>query len=521
MRYAGSQMNVPVCGRKGRVLTHPSIHAAATPDKIAYLMAGSGAAITYRELDERSNQGAQLLRALGLGVGDCIAVLMENCLAFMEICWAAQRAGLYYTPISRFLKADEIAYIIADSGARVLVASPAMLEGLAGVALPGDVRVFSAGAWAEAAAAQPKTPIADDIGGTDMLYSSGTTGRPKGVKQPLKMQPVAQLHPLLKLLAVDMIGMAQDSVYLSPAPLYHAAPLRFAMLAGGIGATTIIMEKFDAEFFLRLVAETRVTHSQLVPTMFVRLLKLPEAVRAAYDISSLRGAVHAAAPCPPDVKEAMIEWWGPILIEYYAGTEANGVTVINSEEWLAHRGSVGRAIVGEIKIVDDETGEVLPAGEIGSVYFANGPQFEYHNLPAQTAKAYNAQGWSTLGDVGFLDGEGYLHLTDRKAYMIISGGVNIYPQEAEDVLIMHPAVQDVAVFGVPHAEMGEEVKAVVQPAEGFEAGPALAEALMAFCRARLSPIKCPRSVDFDAELPRTPTGKLMKRLVRDRYWRKG
>ncbi len=500
-------------------MTHPSIHAAATPGKIAYRMAG-GTAITYRELDERSNQGAQLFRALGLGVGDCMAILLENCLEFMEICWAAQRAGLYYTAISRFLKADEIAYIIADSGARVLVASPALLEGLGGAALPPELRVFSAGDWAAAAAAQPKTPIADDVGGADMLYSSGTTGRPKGVKQPLKMQPVATLNPVMKLLGADMIGIGGDSVYLSPAPLYHAAPLRFAMLAGGMGATTIIMEKFDAEAFLRLVAEHRVTQSQLVPTMFVRLLKLPEAVRGAYDISSLRGAVHAAAPCPPDVKEAMIAWWGPIILEYYGGTEGNGVTIINSHEWLAHRGSVGRALVGEIKIVDDETGEVLPAGEIGSVYFAGGPQFEYHNLPAQTAKAYNAQGWSTLGDVGFLDDDSYLHLTDRKAYMIISGGVNIYPQEAEDVLIMHPSVQDVAVFGVPHEEMGEEVKAIVQPVDFAAAGPALARELMEFCRVRLSPLKCPRSVEFEPELPRTPTGKLLKRLLRDRYWGK-
>jgi acyl-CoA synthetase (AMP-forming)/AMP-acid ligase II len=499
-------------------LTHPSVHAAATPDKIAYMMAGYGVAITYRQLDERSNQGAQLFRALGLAPGDCVAILMENCLEFLEICWAAQRAGLYYSPISRFLKQDEVAYIIADSGAKVLVASPALLAGLG--ELPAGLRVFSTDAWAEAIAGQPKTPIGDEIAGADMLYSSGTTGRPKGVLQPLKMQPITTLHPLLKLLAVDMIGMNAESVYLSPAPLYHAAPLRFSMLAAAVGATAVIMEKFDAELYLSLVAKHRVTHSQLVPTMFVRLLKLPEAVRAAADVSSLRGAVHAAAPCPPDVKEAMIAWWGPILIEYYAGTEGNGCTVINSTEWLAHRGSVGRALVGNLKIVDDETGEVLPAQKIGSVYFADGPQFKYHNLPAQTAKAYSPEGWSTLGDVGFLDDDGYLHLTDRKAYMIISGGVNIYPQEAEDVLIMHPAVQDVAVFGVPHAEMGEEVKAVVQPAAGFEAGAALAQELMAFCRARLSAIKCPRSVDFDPDLPRTPTGKLLKRLVRDRYWAK-
>jgi acyl-CoA synthetase (AMP-forming)/AMP-acid ligase II len=499
-------------------VTHPSIHAAATPDKIAYMMAGSGATLTYRELDERSNQGAQLFRALGLAVGDCVAILLENSLAFMEICWAAQRAGLYYTAISRFLKAEEIAYIIADSGARVLVASATMLAGLEGAALPAGVRVFSTDAWAEATAGQPKTPIADEIAGADMLYSSGTTGRPKGVRQKLKMEPITTLHPLLKLLAVDMIGMGAESVYLSPAPLYHAAPLRFTMMAAAVGGTAVIMEKFDAAIFLALVAQHRVTHSQLVPTMFVRLLKLPDEIRNGSDISSLRGAVHAAAPCPADVKAAMIEWWGPILIEYYAGTEANGVTIINSTEWLAHRGSVGRALVGKVKIVDDETGELMPANKIGSVYFADGPQFEYHNNPAQTAKAYNAQGWSTLGDVGFLDDDGYLHLTDRKAYMIISGGVNIYPQEAEDVLIMHPAVQDVAVFGIPDAEMGEQVKAIVQPAVFEDAGPELERELMEFCRARLSPLKCPRSIAFEPELPRTPTGKLLKRLLRDRYW---
>jgi len=500
-------------------LTHPSVHAAVTPDKIAYLMAGSGATLTYRQLDERSNQGAHLFRSLGLAPGDCVAILMENCLEFLEICWAAQRAGLYYSPISRFLKQDEVAYIIADSGAKVLVASPAMLAGLG--ALPEGLQVFSTGSsWPEALAGQPKTPIADEIAGADMLYSSGTTGRPKGVLQPLKQQPITTLHPLLKLLAVDMIGMNSESVYLSPAPLYHAAPLRFSMLAAAVGATAVIMEKFDAELYLNLVARHRVTHSQLVPTMFVRLLKLPEEVRAAADVSSFRGAVHAAAPCPPDVKEAMIAWWGPILIEYYAGTEGNGCTVIDSTEWLAHRGSVGRALVGKLKIVDDETGEVLPKNKIGSVYFADGPQFKYHNLPAQTAKAYSKEGWSTLGDVGYLDDDDYLHLTDRKAYMIISGGVNIYPQESEDVLIMHPAVQDVAVFGIPDAEMGEQVKAVVQPAERFEAGPALAQELMDFCRARLSPIKCPRSIDFCSELPRTPTGKLLKRLLRDQYWPK-
>jgi long-chain acyl-CoA synthetase len=313
--------------------------------------------------------------------------------------------------------------------------------------------------------------------------------------------------------------MNSDSIYLSPAPLYHAAPLRFNMMATTLGGTSIIMESFDAEQFLALVGKYKITQSQLVPTMFVRMLKLPEEVRLRYDVSSLKGAIHAAAPCPVDVKAKMIEWWGPILIEYYAGSEGNGVTVSTSEQWLSHRGTVGRAVVGKIKVLDENDQEV-PTGQIGTVYFADAPVFSYHNDPDKTKRAYNAKGWSTLGDVGYLDDEGFLYLTDRKSYMIISGGVNIYPQETEDVLITHPQVADVAVFGVPNEEMGEEVKAVVQPHAMARAGKDLEAELMAFCRQHLSPIKCPRSIDFEAELPRTPTGKLVKRHLRDKYWPK-
>jgi acyl-CoA synthetase (AMP-forming)/AMP-acid ligase II len=313
--------------------------------------------------------------------------------------------------------------------------------------------------------------------------------------------------------------MNADTVYLSPAPLYHAAPLRFNMMATILGGTSIIMESFDAEEFLKQVEKRKVTQSQLVPTMFVRMLKLPDEVRRRYDVSSLKGAIHAAAPCPADVKARMIEWWGPILIEYYAGSEGNGVTVSTSRDWLTHRGTVGRAVVGKIKILDENDQE-LPTGEIGTVYFADAPAFSYHNDPEKTKRAHNSRGWSTLGDVGYLDKEGFLYLTDRKSYMIISGGVNVYPQETEDVLITHPDVADVAVFGVPNEEMGEEVKAVVQPHDMAKAGKALEEQLILFCRKTLSPIKCPRSVDFEAELPRTPTGKLVKRHLRDRYWPK-
>jgi acyl-CoA synthetase (AMP-forming)/AMP-acid ligase II len=350
-----------------------------------------------------------------------------------------------------------------------------------------------------------------------MLYSSGTTGRPKGVKPQFKNEPLGTINPLLVLLCAKMCGMSAETTYLSPAPLYHAAPLRFNIMSGALGGTSVIMEKFDPEQFLALVEKHHATVTQVVPTMFVRLLKLPDEARQRYDISSLKSVVHAAAPCPVDVKAAMIDWWGPILLEYYGGTEGNGITIVNSEEWLAHPGTVGRTLVGEIKILD-ESGTPLPPREIGGVYFSGGPVFAYHNDPQKTAGAYTPEGWSTLGDVGYLDEEGYLYLTDRKAYMIISGGVNIYPQEAENILITHPAVFDVAVFGVPNEEMGEEVKAVIQLAPGVVPDEATREELIAFCRAKLSRLKCPRSIDFEKELPRTPTGKLMKRLLRDRYW---
>jgi len=509
-------------------MTHPSIHARAQPNKIAYQMAGTGKAITYRELDELSNQGAQVFRSLGLKAGDHIAFLMENRLAFMEICWAAQRAGLYYTAISRYLTADEIAYIVKDCGAKVFITTPkcadkvqGLIKGEAGEPLYFMVDAPEPGfrSWDKEAIAQPTTPIADEVAGYDMLYSSGTTGRPKGIKKAFEGQAIGLPNAFLKVLCADMCGMSPDSIYLSPAPLYHAAPLRFNMMAITLGGTSIIMESFDAEEFLRLVGQYKITQSQLVPTMFVRMLKLPEEVRARYDVSTLKGAIHAAAPCPIDVKAKMIEWWGPILIEYYAGSEGNGVTVSNSQQWLSHRGTVGRAVVGNVKILDENDAEA-PVGQIGTVYFADAPVFAYHNDPEKTKKAYNDRGWSTLGDVGYLDEEGFLYLTDRKSYMIISGGVNIYPQETEDVLITHPDVADVAVFGVPNEEMGEEVKAVVQPHDMAKAGKELEAQLILFCRKHLSPIKCPKSIDFEAELPRTPTGKLVKRHLRDRYWPK-
>ncbi len=509
-------------------MTHPSIHAKASPDKIAYLMADTGEALTYAQLDAASNSGAHVFRALGLGPQDHIAILMENSLRFLEICWAAQRCGLYYTAISTYLTPKEAAYIVEDCGAKVFISSEAMAHSAAeaSAGLPLEVARFMTGkplhgwrSWDEAVTAQPTTPIADEIAGYDMLYSSGTTGRPKGVLPPFKNEPVTTLSPLLMLLCGQMCGMSEDSIYLSPAPLYHAAPLRFNMTSAALGGTSIIMRKFDPEEYLRLVEHHRATATQLVPSMFVLLLKLPEDTRRKYDVSSLKGAVHAAAPCPVEVKKQMIDWWGPILIEYYGGTEGNGITLVTSADWLAHPGTVGRSLVGDVKILDP-AGEELKPGETGAIYFAGGPEFAYYKDPEKTKGVYIRPGVSTLGDIGYLDADGYLYLTDRKAYMIISGGVNVYPQEAENVLITHPAVMDVAVFGVPNEVMGEEVKAVVQPVAGIEAGPTLAEQLMVYCRSQLSPVKCPRSIDFRDELPRTPTGKLLKRLLKDAYWHK-
>ena len=504
---------------------YPGAHSKTFPDKPAVIMANSGEVVTYRQLDERSNQGAHLLRSLGLSRGDHIAVCMENNAHYHAIAWAAQRSGLYYTAISSRLTGPEIEYIVDDCDARVFISSREKselareLSGkcpklIARFAVNGDVSGFES--WEIATSKQPNTPIADESEGGPMLYSSGTTGRPKGVKHPLTQGPVGTPNPLLKLILAMYQG-SPDAIYLSPAPLYHSAPLGWTMSFMRAGATIVVMEHFDAERALALIEQHHVTHAQWVPTMFVRMCKLPEEARAKYDVSSLRVAVHAAAPCPVDVKEKMIAWWGPVLFEYYAGTEGQGFVACNSQEWLAHKGSVGRPLTAKLHILDDEYKE-LPSGEIGTIYFESNATYTYHKDEAKTADAKSPQGWTTLGDVGYVDPEGWLYLTDRKAFMIISGGVNIYPQETENCLIAHPRVTDCAVVGVPNEDFGEEVKAVVQPVNMADAGPELAMELIAYCRSQLADIKCPRSVDFQAELPRHPTGKLYKRLLRDRYW---
>jgi acyl-CoA synthetase (AMP-forming)/AMP-acid ligase II len=374
--------------------------------------------------------------------------------------------------------------------------------------------------YEDAAAAMPETPIVDETAGAAMLYSSGTTGRPKGVRQPLSGLRIDEPLPLLGVVTM-LYGITDRSTYLSPAPLYHAAPLHYSMIVQRIGGTVIVMEHFDAEAALQAIERYRATASQWVPTMFVRMLKLPDEVRLKYEVSSMKTAIHAAAPCPVEVKRKMIEWWGPVLFEYYAGTEGNGMCFVNSEDWLKRPGTVGKSLMSPVHICDDE-GNELPVGEEGTIYFDSAAQFTYHNDPKKTAESRHPKfpTWSTLGDVGKLDEEGFLFLTDRKAFMIISGGVNIYPQEAENLIITHPKVADVAVIGVPNEDFGEEVKAVVQPLDWKDATPEFAAELIAWCRERLSPIKCPRTIDFERELPRHPTGKLYKRLIRDRYWGK-
>jgi long-chain acyl-CoA synthetase len=506
---------------------HPYLHAQAQGDKPAYVMAGSGEVVTYAQLDARSNQGAHLFRSLGLKAGDVIAILMENNARFFEVAWAAQRAGLYFVCVSTKLTAGEVEYILKDCGAKVFITSVAMGPLIDEVArLVPNLTLFAVGgphgAYADLGAAlagQPTTPIADETAGSDMLYSSGTTGRPKGVKPALSGGPIDAPNAL-QMMAQGLFGFSGDSVYISPAPLYHAAPLRWCMTVHKLGGTVVVMEKFDPETALALIETHKVNCGQFVPTHFVRMLKLPEDVRAKYDVSSMKSAVHAAAPCPVPVKEQMIGWWGPVIYEYYAGTEGNGFCWINSDNWLAHKGSVGQAVLGELRICD-EAGDPLPPRTEGAVYFANGPAVNYHNAPDKTAESYNQHGWTTLGDVGWADEDGYLYLTDRKSFMIISGGVNIYPQEIENLLITHPKVADAAVVGAPCEEMGEQVVAVIQPMNPAEDQATLAAELMAFARANLSHVKSPRRIDFMAELPRHPTGKLYKRLIRDAYWGKG
>jgi len=493
--------------------------AGVPAGKPALVMGGSGLRWTFGELQQRIDQAAAMLAGYGLRFGDHIAVLFANEPELFPVVWAAQRTGLYYTPVNWHLTPEEAAYIVDDCGAQVLVASPAhgSLTGQICAAVPAVAPVIAGtGLTRDPGGTQPGSTggaLPQRWEGFAMFYSSGTTGRPKGILRDPVRTPAGTTGPIDQLMR-QLYGLGPGSVYLSTGPLYHAAPLGWSMATQRGGGTAVVMERFDARQTLELIEQYRVTHVQFVPTMMKRLLRLPDADRRRFDLSSLQTVVHAAAPCPVDLKRQIIDWLGPIVWEYYAGSEGNGYFAIDSADWLAHPGSVGRSMYGQPHVLDDD-GTELPPGGIGTVWFEGTAAFAYHNDAEKTAGAVNDRGWSTLGDVGRLDADGYLYLSDRRVDLIISGGVNIYPQEVENVLTMHPAVFDAAVIGVPDPEMGQRVAAVVQAEPGVAAGPPLAEQLLGHCRAHLAGFKCPHEIVFAEELPRLPSGKLLRRWVRD------
>ncbi|CAN7441346.1 AMP-binding protein [Pseudorhodoferax sp. LjRoot39] len=509
----------------------PPLPGGVAADKPAFIDGGSGRAVTHGTLALRAARIAGWLAGLGLAPGDGIAMLLENRAELVELALGAERAGLYHTPIGTQLSPGEIGYLLRDCGARVFVASQAMLEGPgAGLDLPPGLMLVvldgQRAGWSgyeEALASVPAQELpaiweqlSQRPQGRDLLYSSGTTGRPKGVKRALAPRlPMGQVPPDIDSWR-QLYGFGADTVYLSPAPLYHAAPLRYTLRVIGLGGTAVVMPKFDAEQALALIERHRVSHSQWVPTMFGRLLRLPEEVRARYGLSSLRVAIHAAAPCPVEVKRAMLDWWGDVIHEYYAGSEGVGITVAGPQEWRARPGTVGKALGCGVHIVGED-GAALPAGEIGAIYFSGMPGASYLNDADKTRGLYNAQGWATYGDIGHLDADGYLFLSDRRADLILSGGVNVYPKEIEDALAPHPDVDDVGVVGVPDADFGEVPKAIVRLRPGLSADAARAQALLAYLQGRLARTKLPRSVVFDAALPRMDNGKLLRRVLKERY----
>ena len=522
-----------LAGRIGLKLSmHPSHHRRTRPDHLAIVIADTGERLTYRQLDEASNRTAQLFRSLGLKPGDKVGLMLRNSLEFAIVYWAVQRSGLFAVLLSAHLKPDEAAYILGDSQARLLITStdvgdtPATLAANREALIPMVERILDtstppmAGATSFHAAISdmPETPIADEQSGFYLIYSSGTTGRPKGIMLPFKSGPIEERSPVEG--ATPFYQAFDPLVSFCAGPFYHGAPLSGVIITHRLGGTVVTLRKFDPVQTLKAIQDFRVNHAQFVPTMFVRMLALPEAVRQSFDLGSLRYVSHAAAPCPVEVKRRMIDWLGPIINEYYGSSENLGGTYITSAEWLRKPGSVGRSAVAPLHICD-AGGRELPPGEEGLVYFETPPgrQFNYLNDPEKTIKARHPSqpDWYCVGDIGRLDEDGYLFLTDRRDFMIISGGVNIYPQAVENALIVHPKVLDAAVIGVPHPDYGEAVKAIVQLKEPGEAGDALAAELAGWCRERISAVACPRSFAFVDELPRLASGKLAKHELRRLY----
>ena len=511
---------------------HPYQHALGHPERVAFVLADSGDRLTYRELDEGSNRVAQLFRRRGLAPGDAVALMLRNGLQFPILYWGAQRSGLFVTLISTHLKPAEAAYILNDCGAKLFITSgdvsdtPVAITRQRAELIPKIQTVFSVGteplAGAEpleiALASMPATPVPDQISGFYVLYSSGTTGRPKGIVIPFQPQPIEEVGPTEG--STRIFEGFDPLIAFNAGPLYHGAPIGGMIATHRLGGTVVTMRKFDALKTLEAIRDWRVVHAQFVPTMFVRLLALPEEVRRSFHLSSLKLILHAAAPCPVEIKRQMMDWLGPIIYEYYGASENFGGTLITPEEWLRRPGSVGRSALGPIHICSED-GKEVPAGKQGLIYFESPPgrQFRYLNDPARTADARHPlhPEWITVGDIGWVDDEGYLFLTDRRDFMIISGGVNIYPQAVENALIVHPKVLDAAVIGVPHPEYGEQVRALVQPVNWADAGETLSRELIAWCRSQISAVSCPRSIQFVRELPRLASGKLAKHELRRLY----
>ncbi len=499
--------------------------AAQDPGRTV-LIAPGGEQWSAGRLHGAANRLAHGLRSAGLGPGDAFAIVLPNGPEFFTAYLAAAQCGLYLVPVNHHLVGPEIAWIVADSGAKALIAHERYAEQARSAAdeagLPA-ARRYAVGAidgftpYPALLDGEPDTPPEGRTGGAVMNYTSGTTGRPRGIRRPLSGRPPEETH-LGGFLGIFGIRPYDGNVHLVCSPLYHTAVLQFAAAALHIGHPVVVMDKWTPQEMLRLIDRHRCTHTHMVPTQFHRLLALPDEVKARYDVSSMRHAIHGAAPCPEHVKRAMLGWWGPCVEEYYAASEGGG-TFAPAADWLKKPGTVGRPWpISEVAVLDDD-GNRLPPGELGTVYLnMKTGGFHYHKDEAKT-RGNRIGDFFTVGDLGYLDEDGYLFLRDRKIDMIISGGVNIYPAEIESALLTHPAVADAAAFGIPHDDWGEEVKAVVEPAPGHPPGEALAQDILDHCAQRLAGFKRPRSVDFVTEMPRDPNGKLYKRRLRDPYWR--
>lgn len=504
-------------------MPHPGITAREYPNRPAFILGDTGEVVTFKQLDERSNQGAHVFRSLGLKPGDNVCIMMENNARCLEIVWAAQRSGLIFTPISPKIDQHSAAYILGNSRARLFIGSWNHADTAEEILCePSSVDHFfmvngtRAGfqSWEEACARQPLSPIDDECNGLPMLYSSGITGKPKGIVIT-PCDEAVDTPPMLTPFLAPVFGFDENTVFLCPAPLHHSAPLHFTMMATYQGGTTVVMSRFEPEQALKLMERHRVTHGIYVPFMFTQMLKLPAVLRESYDVSALRMAIHGAAPCPIEIKQQMIQWWGDALMEFYSSSEGIGMTLIDAEDWLAHPGSVGKALVGDVHIVGED-GMELPPGETGTVYFSGDHiRFTYHNELSKTADSYNEKGWATVHDMGHLDEDGFLYLADRVSFAIVSGGITIYPQELENILASHAKVADVAVFGVPSELLGEEIKAVVEPTTWSQANEETADEILEWLSDKVSSFKMPRSLDFHPNLPRSDNGKMYKRLLAD------